>query len=509
MAESQILIVGAGPTGLMLALRLARHGTHFRIIDKNLGPGLASRAMVVHARTLEFYDQLGLADQMIAEGLKLKAIHIREHGREIAVLDLINMGDGLSPFPFALSYPQDDHEKFLIKRLKAIGIEVEWNTALQSMTQDSNGVEAQLQKAGKNETARFAYLCGCDGARSKTRDLLNLDFAGGTYQHVFYVADVKLEKETGQDGQMSFGEYGFVLQFPIRFSGMTRLIGIVPQEVENQEHLSFEDMRHMPEDLLGVQVQQVNWFSTYHVHHRVAAKFKSGRCFLLGDAAHIHSPAGGQGLNTGLGDAVNLSWKLAHVLKNCASVELLNSFEPERMRFAKKLVATTDTAFSLMVSGGLQAKLVRGFILPYVMPLLLRLQSVRRLAFKTVSQTEISYRQSPISLGRVGKLQAGDRLPWVNEGGVDNFATLRNLDWQIHVIGTPQSSLQDYCHGVGLALYHFPWSNGFGSAGFNQKAIYLIRPDGHIALVTATQDVAKLQTYIAQLKLVFLSRKLN
>lgn len=502
MTDTPILIIGAGPSGLLLALRLAHHGVAFRIIDKNTGPGLASRAMVVQARTLEFYDQLGLADKIISQGIIVETIHLRRDRREVAVLKLAAFGQGLGPYPFALSFPQDDHERLLVAELKAVGVSVEWNTELQDLVQDETHVTATLLKDGKSQTAQFQYACGCDGAHSKTREVLKLDFSGGTYSHIFYVADVKLVPDgNAQVNQINIGDDGFALQFPIRSTGMNRLIGIAPDAAEKIAHPTFADMQNMPERLLDIKVQEVNWFSTYHVHHRVAAHFNVGRVFLLGDAGHVHSPVGGQGLNTGLGDAVNLSWKLAHVLQKRASPALLQSYEPERIAFARRLVSTTDRFFSLIVSGGIQARLLRNFIVPYLIPLLFKFAGFRRYAFKTISQIMINYRHSPLSRGNTGAIHAGDRLPFV--GALDNFSKLRKLDWQVQVYGKAKNELSDYCNQVGLALTTYPASEETFSAGLSEFALYLIRPDGHVALASLKQDIAALRDYIAAYQLVF------
>ena len=495
MADTPILIIGAGPSGLLLALRLARHGVAFRIIDKNPGPGLASRAMVVQARTLEFYDQLGLADKIISQGIIVETLHLWRNSREVAELQLANFGQGLSPYPFALSFPQDDHEKFLVAELKAAGVAVEWNTSLQDLGQDENQVTATLLNGSKSQTAQFQYVCGCDGAHSKTRELLKLDFAGGTYQHIYYVADVKLAGAPDVKAKVCLGDNSFALQFPIRSTGMNRLIGIAPEAVEKIEHPTFADLQKMPERLLNIEVQEVNWFSTYHSHHRVAARFNVGRVFLLGDAGHVHSPAGGQGLNTGLGDAVNLSWKLAQVLQNRAAPALLASYEPERIAFARKLVATTDRFFSFMVSRDIQSRLMRNLIVPYVLPLLLKFAGVRRFAFKTISQTTINYHESPLSRGKAGALQAGDRLPYV--ASLDNFKSLRKLDWQLHIYGEASPECSALCAKLGLTLVTFAYTDQAMAAGFAKDALYLIRPDGHVAFAAQTQNANTLQDYLS------------
>ena len=496
-----ILIVGAGPTGLLLALRLAHHGVALRIIDKNPAPGLASRAMVVQARTLEFYDQLGLADKIISQGIIVETFHLWRNRREVAQLRFENFGKGLSPYPFALSFPQDDHEKFLVAELKAVGVAVEWNTSLQALQQDDAKVTVTLLKKGKSQTAQFQYVCGCDGAHSVTREQLGVEFQGGTYQHIFYVADVKLAGQPDVQAKVCLGDDGFALQFPIRSSGMNRLIGIMPNAAEQIEHPTFADLQKMPERLLNIEVKEVNWFSTYHSHHRVAARFNVGRVFLLGDAGHVHSPAGGQGLNTGLGDAVNLSWKLAHVLQNRASPALLETYEPERITFARKLVATTDQAFSLIVSGGWQARLMRNLIVPYIIPLLLKFAVFRRLVFKTISQIMINYRQSPLSRGKAGTIQAGDRLPFV--ASLDNFKSLRTIDWQVHIYGAATPECSALCSKLGLTLVTFAFTQDAMQAGLEKDAFYLIRPDGHVGFVSLKQDVVALRDYIASHQLVF------
>ena len=178
---------------------------------------------------------------------------------------------------------------------------------------------------------------------------------------------------------------------------------------------------------------EVNWFSIYRVHHRVAEHFRVDRAFILGDAAHIHSPAGGQGMNTGIGDAVNLGWKLADVLHGRSSVAMLDSFEEERIVFARQLVATTDRAFTAIVRGGALGRLTREFLMPWTVALATHQRFVRHLFFRTVSQTAIHYPNSMLSEGRAGGIRGGDRLPWV--AACDNFAALQSLDWQVHIFG--------------------------------------------------------------------------
>ncbi|MGC1381079.1 MAG: FAD-dependent monooxygenase, partial [Candidatus Baltobacteraceae bacterium] len=324
MSDLPVLISGAGPSGLALALSLVHRGVPFRIIDENAGPGEHSRAMAVQARTLEFYQQFGIGDEVVNEGIVIQRAHLRtglaaERGEHEQTVYFNEIGTGLSPYPFVLSYPQDDHERFLVAKLHALGIEVERNAKLTGLSEDGASMTATVADGdGHVETIRAAYVCGCDGAHSAVRQLLGVGFSGGTYDQMFFVADVKTAESIQPDLYGNLGSDVLVLMLPVRSSGMERLIGLVPPQLCGKADLSFEDVRSYAEPLLGVTVAEVNWFSAYHVHHRVADRFRAGRAFLLGDAGHVHSPVGGQGMNTGIGDAMNLGWKLASVVRERA-----------------------------------------------------------------------------------------------------------------------------------------------------------------------------------------------
>ena len=498
MPSLPVLIVGAGPTGLTLGLRLARHGVPFRIVDKASGPGLASRAMVLQARTLEFYGQLGLAEAVIGRGIPVQTAHFCEHGKEVASLSLRDAGAGISPYPNALSFPQDDHERFLVDQLASHGAAVEWGTALHGFEDRGDHVRATLQGDGAAVACEAAYLCGCDGAHSTVRQQLGLGFPGGTYDQLFYVADVAVAGPPTTDLFLQLGERSLALILPVRSSGMQRLIGIVPAGMEGRAEVVFEDVRPSAETLLGIRVEQANWFSTYRVHHRVAARFRVGRAFILGDAGHLHSPAGGQGMNTGIGDAVNLSWKLAHVMGGRVGEGVLDTYEPERIAFARKLVQTTDRAFQGMVGQGWGSQFLRSWFLPHLLPTLTGLPAVRRAMFRTVSQTRISYRDSALSEGQAGGVRGGDRLPWT--GG--NYVGLDGLDWGLQAYGKLDPDLGREAAGLGVAVDRFDWDAAAAEAGFGRDAAYLVRPDGHVALAMARQGAAALGAYAGRIGLV-------
>jgi 2-polyprenyl-6-methoxyphenol hydroxylase-like FAD-dependent oxidoreductase len=503
--NTDVLIVGAGPTGLVLALWLTCLGVRVRILDKTAEPGTTSRALAVQARTLEFYRQMGLADTVVEGGRRVNAANLWVAGRKAARGVFGDMGAGLSPFPYALVYPQDEHERLLISRLAEAGVEVERQKELLDFTDNSantNGrVLAHLKNAdGVTETCEAMYIAGCDGAHSSVREALKIGFPGGVYSHLFYVADVEATGAAMNDEvHVALDKTDFLVVFPLKGARRARLIGTVRAETEHEhEDLSWNDVGKRVIEWMRINVARVNWFSTYRVHHRVADRFRAGRAFLLGDAAHIHSPVGGQGMNTGIGDAVNLSWKLAAVIRGRANAALLDSYEPERIAFARRLVATTDQAFTGVTSPGFIARRVRLDLVPLLVPPLFSLKAVRRFMFRTVSQTAVNYRGSSLSEGRAGPIHGGDRLPWVATGraGEDNFAPLGSLKWQVHVYGDATPEIKAACDERRLPLHVFPWRPEMSRAGLQRDALYLVRPDGYVGLVDAGGTAASVSAYL-------------
>jgi 2-polyprenyl-6-methoxyphenol hydroxylase-like FAD-dependent oxidoreductase len=487
MSDPQVLIVGAGPTGLVLALWLARRGITVRIIDKAAEPGTTSRALVVHARTLEFYRQLGIADDLVARAVPFDSVNLWVYGRHIARADVGAIGAGFTPFPHLFIFPQDQHESLLIDHLKRAGVDVERPAELLGCEERGDTVVARIRNGDSIESCRTTFLAGCDGARSVVREALGVGFPGGTYERVFYVADVELHGPiANRELHVALDEADLLAAFPLATAGGVRLIGTVRPEAEaRRDQLTWNDVSRRAADHLGINAQRVNWFSTYHVHHRVANQFRAGRVFLVGDAAHIHSPVGGQGMNTGIGDAVNLAWKLAEALRHPAAGNILDTYQPERIAFARRLVATTDRGFTFITRDGMLARFVRRRLFPALLPGIMAITEVKRFLFRTLSQTEINYRGSDLSQGRAGSIRGGDRLPWVPPGSGatnDNFTPLAALDWQLHVYGEPTADLAQACVDRGLPMYAFPWRDSMRDSGFERNAGYVIRPDGYVAL---------------------------
>ena len=504
MSDAQVLIAGAGPTGLVLALWLRRLGARVRVVDKAAETGTTLRALGVQARTLEFYWQLGLAEAAVGQGLEFAAANLWVRGRKRARAAFGEMGKGLSPYPYMLIFPQDEHERLLLGRLAAEGVAVERRTELLGFEERGDGVLARLKGPdGTERVCEAGYLAGCDGARSRVRAALDVGFPGGTYEHLFYVADAQGSGPV-VDGELhvALDESDFLAAFPMKGPGRVRLVGMAEAPGGGREAPAWEDVGKGVLERLGVGIERVNWFSTYRVHHRVADRFRRGRAFLLGDAAHIHSPVGGQGMNTGIADAANLAWKLAAVLRGRAPAALLDSYEPERIAFARRLVATTDRAFTAATSPGRLARLVRIGLVPRLLPALAGSAAVRRFMFRTISQTAVHYRASPLSEGRAGRVRGGDRLPWIaapgapSDGRTDNFAPLASLDWQVHVYGEPAPGIAASCGARGLALHVFPWSSAARRSGLRRGAVYLVRPDGHVGLADPGADPSALERYL-------------
>jgi len=500
--QTDVLVVGAGPTGLVLALWLKRLGVDVRIVDRAAEAGTTSRALAVHARTLELYRQVGLADEVVERGLKFIAINLWSRGAHVGRADFSDIGGRASPFPFILMFPQDQHEKLLAEHLRRAGVEVERRTRLVDLEGQGDHVLARLEREGSGPSeCEAAYVAGCDGAHSKVRELLGIDFPGGTYDRVFYVADVELRGPTSNhELHVALDEADLVAVFPMKGENAARLVGTVKRDSEAKHgDLTWDDVSQSVVDRMQITVERIHWFSTYRVHHRVAEHFGRGRVFLLGDAAHVHSPVGGQGMNTGIGDAVNLAWKLAAVVRKRANASLLETYEPERIAFARRLVATTDRVFTLASEDGPIARVLRLEAVPHIVPRLLSRTMVRRFMFNTISQTLVNYRGGKLGEGKAGTVHGGDRLPWVQPeraGEEDNFAPLASLDWQVHVHGEASPEVRGACAGRGLPLHTFAWCDRAREVGFARDAAYLVRPDGYVALADGAASPRTLERYL-------------
>jgi len=515
--DVDVLVVGAGPTGLMLANQLARRGVKPRIIDRHSGPAQQSRAMAVQARTMEIYSKMGIIDKALSLGERATGANMWANGRWTARIPVGDIGQSMSPFPFVLMLGQDDNELIMGDKLHEFDVAVEWNTELIAIEQHPDHVDITLRLPdGTTQRIKAAWVAGCDGSRSPVRELSGIKFPGAPYEHTFFVAD------TEATGSMKPGELnvylwrdGFHLFFPMRGKDGWRVIGILPEHLRQREDLTFEEVVPAIQQEAGANLsfKTCHWFSTYRIYHRAAAHFRDRRCFLLGDAAHIHSPAGAQGMNTGLQDAYNLAWKLALVVQGRADAALLDTYEQERIPVAKRLLETTDRAFQIIVSDGWFGSLFRTRILANVAARAMKFERVRQLAFRTIAQIGISYPASSMSHALPGLPKdaptAGDRFPWVrlkfaaNDTAEDLFERLDDRKFNLLMIGQSPIATQALDDFGDLLRIHTIAADPANSAELArakvpQHSLYLLRPDGHVGLCGTSFDAAAIKRYLAE-----------
>ncbi|MDB5107132.1 MAG: monooxygenase FAD-binding protein, partial [Candidatus Binatus sp.] len=385
------IVAGAGPTGLMMAAELARHGVECRIVDRMSAPSDKSRALGVQARTLELFDSIGIADQAVAAGHKVHGASAYANGKRILHLSFRQID---SRFPFILILPQSETEQLLNRHLTTLGIQVEREVEVVGFTQDSDGVTVTLKAAdGREERCRSAWLLGCDGARSVVRHGLGVPFEGAEYQENFWLADVILEIDQPDDElRLSLGEDALLALFPM--GDRHWRVMATSNSISNDAAPTLEQIQVLLDRRLGktVTAHDPSWLSHFRIARRGASSLGSGRVFIAGDAAHVHSPAGGQGMNTGLQDASNLAWKLALANRGSAASGLLASYQAERHRVAMNVLRETDLMMRVV---GLRNPIAQS-IRNHLMPILFGLEVAKRRAARLISEISINYRRSPI-----------------------------------------------------------------------------------------------------------------
>jgi 2-polyprenyl-6-methoxyphenol hydroxylase-like FAD-dependent oxidoreductase len=512
-SNTDVVIIGAGPTGLALACQFIRHGVDFIILDKAEGITPYSRAIGVQARTLEIYEQIDLARSLVSQGLITERAMLLEGGEVRGELNFSDIGEGLSPYPFLLICEQSRHERLLYDFIKAHGRDVLWRTELESFSQDADGVRANVKTAdGAMRTIEARFLVGCDGAKSIVRHALGMEFEGSTFERLFYVADVRIDWRFGHDALMAcLAQNTLTAFFPMKGESRYRIIGTFPENESRREgEILYEEIeRQIVEDTkLDLDISQVNWFSVYRVHSRRVNKFSAGRCFLAGDAAHVHTPAGGQGMNTGIQDGYNLAWKLALVLRGRADARLLETYNAERLANAKRLLETTDRMFDYATSDEWFIAYLRTHVFPHVGNFILHLGAIQRLIFPLVSQIGITYRDSSLSAhdNDAGfKVQAGDRMPYFLIDGVSVYDRLRQPKFHLLVFSDGQSDHQELktklereydqlvdCHVLPL---HPRVTETFGT---ERSFSLLLRPDNHIGFISPKISFAEVRTYLGE-----------
>ncbi|MGH6953983.1 MAG: FAD-dependent monooxygenase, partial [Alphaproteobacteria bacterium] len=392
-----VLIVGAGPTGLALALVLRRHGIGCRLVDKAPGPPNTSRALAIQPRTLELLDSLGVGAPILERSVRLRALNVHARGRRIARLSLAGLD---SRHSYIVSLEQSETERMLAARLADLGAAPERPVELVRFGQDGGGVRAILRhEGGREETQACDWLIGCDGAHSAVRHGLGLDFQGARYEDDFRLADVRVDWPLPHDEVHVFLHPRCPLASVPLPGGLHRLVAIVPGRGRGEglaPTLSF--FQELARDAAppGTRVSDATWLASFRVHRRMVNRYRIGRVLLAGDAAHIHSPAGGQGMNIGIADAVNLGWKLALVAAGRADERLLDSYEAERLPIARAVLRATDLATRLILWRGPLAHAVRAAVARRVLG---RSRIASRLA-PAIAGLAVAYTRSPIVEGR-------------------------------------------------------------------------------------------------------------
>ena len=481
--RTDVLVVGAGPTGLMLANWLVKLGVRVIVADGKAGPTRESRALVVQARSLEVYDQLGIGDEVLAASHRAVALAPGTGARVFGKIPIGPIGEGHTPFPYIEVLEQSRNEEILYANLQKLGGEVHWGTPVSGLTPVDGGIEARL-----GDTTVHARFCvGADGANSVVRKARDIAFKGVTNPQTFYVIDAVGAGGLVEDAiNVRPGGEDFLLAFPMKGRGNWRLIGI-SRDSDGDNEVNEKDARDRLREGFAVTYAQSRWYATYRVHHRVAAAFRDGPFFLAGDAAHVHSPVGGQGMNTGLQDAHNLAFKLADVIQGRADDAWLDRYEAERRPVALRLVSTTDRLFGFVTSPKLGLRTLRRLAVPLLAPV-----GVRTLPrtgggprfFEYVSQIRIHYWLSPSAKRAASGHRdpvVGRRLPWAG----DNHAALRSLQWQIHAYGgIEQSEVPD----LGLPVHLFPPAP---NTRLRPGMLYLVRPDEFVAAAATPADAAE------------------
>ncbi|EHQ27784.1 FAD-dependent monooxygenase [Mucilaginibacter paludis] len=517
--HTSVLIVGAGPSGLMMAAQLLRYGIQPIIIDDKKGPTDQSRALAVQARSLEIYRQMGVSDRVLNEGKKALGVDFSQEGKLMAGLSLSDMGDQQTLFPFLLMYPQSKNERLLLDFLTQNCCPVYWDTSLISFNQQEKHIDVVLKNAGEEIGLSCDWLIGADGAHSTVRKQLGIPFNGDTYQHGFYLADITLEHQEDDHIHLFLSDSGFAAFFLMPEDRRYRIVGSLPPELSSIEKLTLGDiephLKNITKNKLGIT--ECHWFTTYRLHHRMAGSFNNQRSFLIGDSAHIHSPVGGQGMNTGLQDAYNLAWKLAGAINGQYNPALLDSYAAERMPVARELLKTTDRAFNFILSDGFWAGILKKWLLPSILKKVWGNAKLRKTFFTKISQIGINYRDSKINLhlSQSTKIKAGDRLPyltvfdekklietdlheWCSKPGFTFIAMGQLSEGELFRLA--RWITQNY-PGT-LNFFYLPPSNKnrhvfneFEVTARQQKTL-IVRPDMYIGFINDGVDMVKIDSYM-------------
>ncbi len=487
MPNSSILIVGAGPTGMTAAIELKRAGFDVRIIDKSDQMAQHSQALVVQARTLEQFQRYGIAEKAVARGRKLHGGKFFSEGKEILSIGFDELA---SRYPFLLFLPQSETEALLNAHMEQLGVKTERQVELESLAQDDRSVRVSLRHPDGNlEELRVRWVIGCDGAHSAIREKTGIPFEGGGVGLSFLLGDVVLDGPDAPENDLAIHVHHGDVVFLGRLNDKLIRMIVALHSDQNQESpsdMAIDDLQRAADNVgVRVKIRSAEWMTPFHVNDRQAKQYRVGNVFLAGDASHIHSPVGGQGMNTGIQDVANLAWKLAAVARG-AEESLLNSYQEERGEVGKALLRFTERGLKMATTTNPVLEQVRNILAPLVAGL----KPVQRAVTGFISETAIEYRESPVvvDLGGDGDLRAGDRLPDLTLHYPGERITLLR-DWidarhLVLVINGSDAEVDqvrlNIPHAEVVPL-HLPQldDEGINLLGITKK-IVIVRPDGYV-----------------------------
>jgi 2-polyprenyl-6-methoxyphenol hydroxylase-like FAD-dependent oxidoreductase len=521
---TEVLIVGAGPTGLMMACQLAIHQVSFRIIDKNTTSSQNSGALIVQARTLEIFEQMGIATEAIKEGIVADRINILYNAKKIASTQIHDIGRNLSQFPYLLMLEQSKTEKLLLKFITDRGHTVERGKQFKSFFQDKDVISTTVVKPDATEQIiKSKYIVAADGSNSSIRNFLDIPFKGKTYSKPIFILDCDAISELSP-GVISFAfsrtsVAGF---FPLQ-GGRWRVDGTFPKRLKKSKTVTLETVTKGLQrwNNLNFIMHDTEWFSVSHSNQKYARTIRVGNCFLAGDSAHVHTPVGAQGMNTGLQDAHNLAWKLAFVIQQKANPELLDTYSEERLGISRGFAHYSDAVFKFVTRTNIISSLFRTIILKLfftkIFPALQNREKSRLRFFKSISQINNQYKPGN---GKVkdsksqflgGAPKPGHRFPYFdfvhNTKSTNSHQILDVSGFTLLALAdeiTPELKViaEKYSLNVVL-LKQLPETEIiYAKLGIRNTGYYLVRPDMYIALRSATSETEILSSYLQQLFII-------
>jgi 2-polyprenyl-6-methoxyphenol hydroxylase-like FAD-dependent oxidoreductase len=497
MSGATVLVVGAGPTGLTAAVELARRGVAVRVIDKAAAASTDTRALGMQARTLELYERHGITAALLDNGLRADRFNVYSEGRRIVRADFRGLP---THYPYLLMIPQNETEAVLAARLAELGVSIERQVALSSLTQTPDRVTTALTRAdGRVETAVFDWVIGADGAHSTVRRTLGIEFLGSAFEENFAVADLRIGWDRPAEEFFAFLDRGrFAAFFPM-LGGWHRVAIAQPHASAGPEDRSITHAELQQSISASVPspavIEEVRQAGLFRINQRRAASHRQGRVFLAGDAAHIHSVIGAQGMNTGIQDAFNLGWKLAEVVAGAADLELLDTYGLERAPVAARLVKATRRVTRLTLVKHPLATAARRHIAPLVLargPVQVRLT-------RAISQLDVSYHDHR-GAAPPNRAAVGDRAPDAPaSAGTRAHALLHPTAHTLLTVGVPEDEVRSALgrHDPQLHVVALPARSPAASAyGLSQPAVVLVRPDGYIAARADRDDLSTVRAHL-------------